>query len=72
LARSAIGQHTVVHPVFIITMNETCFRGNRRRYRTFLQCGVDAESADSCGYFDGYSSENEDWNDALIKNPRLV
>jgi hypothetical protein len=72
LARSAIGQYTFVHSGFIISMNEICFRGNRRQCRVFLQWRVDAESIDSCGYFDGYSSENEDWNHALIKNPRLM
>jgi hypothetical protein len=36
LARSAVGQHTVVHPVFIIAMNETYCRCNRRRCHVFL------------------------------------
>jgi hypothetical protein len=54
LARSTLGQHTVVHPVFIIAMNETCFRRNMWRCHVFLQCGIDAESVDSSGHPDGH------------------
>jgi hypothetical protein len=54
LTRSTLGQHTVVHPIFIIAMNETYFRRSRLRWHMFLQYRADAKSADSSGYFDGY------------------
>jgi hypothetical protein len=36
LTRSALGQHAVVHPVFIIAMNESYFRRSRQRCHLFL------------------------------------
>jgi hypothetical protein len=36
MARSAVGRHPVVYPVFIIAINETYCRGNRRRCHMFL------------------------------------
>jgi hypothetical protein len=37
MAPSTLGQHTVVHPVFIIANNETYFRRSRQRCHVFLQ-----------------------------------
>jgi hypothetical protein len=44
LTRGALGQRTVVRPVFVIAINETYFRGSRRRCHIFLRCRAEAES----------------------------
>jgi hypothetical protein len=59
LTRLALGQHPVVHLVFIITMNEAYCRRSRQRCHLFLEYRADAELVDSSDYFDGNGSENE-------------